>query len=266
VLVLRDVGPLRRRVVEALEASERRLRRHEATLEHVTRLSTLGEMSAGLAHELNQPLTAILAHGQAALRMLEDPAADRAGPRRSVEATVAQARRAAAVVANLRRLVRRAPGVARPVDVSQAVENVVALVRDDVERLGVDLRADPGREPLLIRGDPVQLEQVLLNLVRNALEAVRDREVRVVEVRASAAPDGVRIEVLDSGPGLSPEVRDRLFSPFVTTKPDGLGLGLSLSQGLVHGMDGELRGADRPGGGAAFEVALPRLQEASARA
>ncbi|MFC4453634.1 ATP-binding protein [Deinococcus sonorensis] len=262
VLVLRDVGPLRARVLATLEEGERRVRAHEEMLAHVTRLSTLGEMSAGLAHELNQPLTAIVSHGQAALRLLADPAADGGRARRSVEAVVTQAKRAAGIITHLRGLVKRTPTAALVVDVHQAVENVVTLVAHDAGRQDVTLDARLSRAPLLVRADPVHLEQVLLNLVRNAVEAVKDAPERTVRVTSAVQAGAAVVEVLDTGAGLSDDVMARLFTPFTTTKAAGLGLGLSLSHTLTQGMGGELRGENRPGGGARFTVTLPLAVEA----
>ncbi|EYB68599.1 hypothetical protein DEIPH_ctg019orf0012 [Deinococcus phoenicis] len=266
VLVLRDVGPLRARVVTALEASERRVREHEQALAHVTRLSTLGEMSTGLAHELNQPLTAIVSYGQAALRMLADPERDEARVRRSVEATVTQAKRAASIITHLRTLVKRAPTQTRPVDVNQVLENVAALTAHEAGRAGVVLAVHPSTRLLIVQGDPVQLEQVLLNLVHNAVEATRGHTGAEVQLVARQQQEAARVEVRDTGPGLAPEVRQRLFTPFTTTKPEGLGLGLSLSHTLVQGMGGDLREESGPGGGAVFTVTLPLAVEASAHA
>ncbi|UQN08366.1 sensor histidine kinase [Deinococcus sp. QL22] len=267
VLVLRDVGPLRSRVVAALEEGERRVREHAETLAHVTRLSTLGEMGAGLAHELNQPLTAIVSHGQAALRLLDDsdrddPQWDGARVRRSVEATVTQAKRAASIIAHLRTLVRRAPSEVRPVDVHQVLENVEMLIAHEAERLGVRLVVQPGTAPLMVRGDPVHLEQVLLNVVRNAVEATRDRPGAEVRLLACHQGRNALVEVQDTGPGLTAAVQERLFTPFTTTKPAGLGLGLSLSYTLMQGMGGDLRGHNGPAGGAVFTVTLPLAVEA----
>ncbi|WP_104992146.1 sensor histidine kinase [Deinococcus sp. NW-56] len=262
VLVLRDVGPLRARVVAALEEGERRVREHAETLAHVTRLSTLGEMSAGLAHELNQPLTAIVSHGQAALRLLDDPERDDARVRRSLEATVTQAKRAASVIAHLRTLVRRAPTQTRPVDVNQVLDNVSALMAHEAERAAVALVTRASSRPLIVPADPVHLEQVLLNLVRNGVEAARGHPGAGVEVVARREGAQAQVEVRDTGPGLADSVRGRLFTPFTTTKPGGLGLGLSLSQTLMQGMGGDLRGENGPGGGAIFTVTLPLDVEA----
>lgn len=257
VLVLRDVGPLRARVVAALDEGERRVREHAEMLAHVTRLSTLGEMSAGLAHELNQPLTAIVSQGQAALRMLADPERDEARVRRSVEATVTQAKRAAQVIAHLRTLVKRAPTQTRPVDVNQVLENVASLMAHEAGRAGVALTVRPSPFPLIVKGDPVHLEQVLLNLVRNAVEATRERPGPEVQLVARRRASAALVEVRDNGPGLADAVQARLFTPFITTKPDGLGLGLSLSHTLVQGMGGDLRGENGREDGAVFTVTLP---------
>ncbi|MCP2014707.1 signal transduction histidine kinase [Deinococcus sp. HSC-46F16] len=265
VLVLRDVGPLRARVQAALEEGERRVREHAEMLTHVTRLSTLGEMSAGLAHELNQPLTAIVSHGQAALRLLGDPEREEAQVRRSVEATVTQAKRAASIIAHLRTLVKRAPTQTRPVDLNQVLENVATLTRHEAEHRGVVLTVRPSPAALIVQGDPVHLEQVLLNLVRNAAEAAGGTPR--AEVRLSARPQGetALVEVRDTGPGLPDTVRDRLFTPFTTTKRDGLGLGLSLSHTLMQGMGGDLRG-ENVSGGAAFTLTLPLARREAAHA
>ncbi|MBB5233672.1 sensor histidine kinase [Deinococcus budaensis] len=256
VLVLRDVGPLRARVVAALEDGERRVREHAEMLAHATRLATLGEMGAGLAHELNQPLTAIVSHGQAALRLLEDPA-QTGRARRSLEAVVTQARRAADIITHLRGFVQRAPTRAREVDVNQAAENALTLARPDLTRLGVRLetRLHPG--PLRVQADPVHLEQVLLNLLRNAGDALAGAERPEIEVATARHGAEVRVTVRDHGEGLDAEVLSRLFTPFTTTKAGGLGLGLSLSQTLVQGMEGRLDGENHPAGGALFTVTLP---------
>ncbi|MPY68021.1 PAS domain-containing protein [Deinococcus sp. SDU3-2] len=265
VLVLRDVGPLRARVQAALEEGERRVREHAETLAHVTRLSTLGEMSAGLAHELNQPLTAIVSHGQAALRLLDDPERDEARVRRSVEATVTQAKRAASIIAHLRTLVKRDPTQTRPVDVNQVLDNVATLMGHEAERDGIRLTVCPDPRPLIVQGDPVHLEQVLLNLVRNAADAVRATPGAEVRLSARQQGAGALVEVRDTGPGLPDTVRDRLFTPFVTTKPGGLGLGLSLSHTLVQGMGGDLRG-ENVSGGAVFTLTLPLARREAAHA
>ncbi|GGO38742.1 sensor histidine kinase [Deinococcus humi] len=257
VLILREVGPLQRRMLERLEDGERRVREHEEMLAHVSRLSTLGEMGAGLAHELNQPLTAIISYGQAAARLLEDPEPDLARVRHAVNASVTQAGRAAQIIVRLRQWVRRAPSQTRPTDLVQAVQNVLTLCHADLNRLGVQVVAAYADAPL-VEADPVHLEQIILNLLRNALDAVQETPHPIIEV--SIVPDaaGWTLSVRDNGPGIAPEVRPRLFTPFTTSKSGGLGLGLSLSQTLAQGMGGDLSGANAGSGGAVFTLSLPR--------
>ncbi|QFP75721.1 ATP-binding protein [Deinococcus sp. AJ005] len=259
VLIVREVGPLQRRMLEHLEDGERRVREHEDMLAHVSRLSTLGEMGAGLAHELNQPLTAIVSYGQAAARLLDDPEPDLARVRHAVGASVTQAVRAAQIIVRLRQWVRRSPSQTRPTDLVQAVQNVLTLCRADLNRLGVRVVTDYADAPL-VQADPVQLEQIVLNLLRNALDAVQDTPDPVIELSIVLEKGGWSLSVSDNGPGIAAEVAPRLFTPFTTSKSGGLGLGLSLSQTLAQGMGGDLSGANADAGGAVFTLSLPRLQ------
>ncbi|MFK7603539.1 sensor histidine kinase [Deinococcus sp. SM5_A1] len=263
VLTLREVGPLQRRMLEHLENGERRVREHEDMLAHVSRLSTLGEMGAGLAHELNQPLTAIVSYGQAAARLLDEPEPDLARVRHAVGASVTQAVRAAQIIVRLRQWVRRAPSRTRPTDLVQAVQNVLTLCRADLNRLGVSVVTAYADAPL-VQTDPVQLEQIVLNLLRNALDAVQDTPDPVIELSIVLEGGGWNLSVRDNGPGIAAEVAPRLFTPFTTSKAGGLGLGLSLSQTLAQGMGGDLSGANAGVGGAVFILSLPRLVQEAA--
>ena len=258
VLILREVGPLQRRMLEHLEHGERRVREHEDMLAHVSRLSTLGEMGAGLAHELNQPLTAIVSYGQAAARLLDEPEPDLERVRHAVGASVAQARRAAQIITRLRQWVRRTPSQSRPTDLAQAAENVLTLCRADLKRLGVRVATSYADAPL-VRADPVQLEQIILNLLRNALDAVQDTPDPTIGLSIALDKQGWTLDVRDNGPGIAAEVSTRLFTPFTTSKAGGLGLGLSLSQTLAQGMGGDLSGRNADAGGAMFRLSLPRL-------
>lgn len=257
VLTVREVGPLRQRLLARLDAGERRVREHEQMLSHVSRLSTLGEMSAGLAHELTQPLTAIVSYGQAGTRLLGQDPPDLPRARQAVQGMVTQAQRSAQIIARLRTLVRRAPAQRVQVDVVQAVHNILTLCQADLSRLAVTVETQfPVAAPAL--GDPVQVEQIILNLVRNALEAMDEAGECRLDLRIEAAGDWWRLTVQDSGAGLSGETLARLFQPFQTSKPGGLGLGLSLSQTLAQGLGGELTGANAPGRGARFVLTLPQ--------
>lgn len=264
VLACRDLGPFRKRMLEALEKSEGRVREHEAMLAHVGRVSTLSEIAAGIAHELNQPLTAILSHSQASLRLLENVQSNLPQVRRSLQANADQARRASQILERLRAQVARAPLQRDRIDLRQLVENVCVLTEHELRERGIDLeqRFDP--ETLEVEGDAIQLEQVLHNLLRNAVEAVAGLPVgrQVIQILGRRTASAVQLEVRDFGPGIAPEVLPELFTPFVTSKPAGLGLGLSLSQTLVQGMGGSLAGENASDGGARFTVSLPMLQPA----
>lgn len=265
VLSIREVGTLQQRLVAQLTQGERRLREHEAHLAHVSRLATLGEMGAGLAHELNQPLTAIVGYGQAGLRLLDAGPAVDPRVRQALEGSLAQARRASEIIVRLRSLVRRTPAVRVQVDLAQAIQNTLILCRADMVRVGVEVALTVPPVPALVWADPVQVEQILLNVVRNALESM---EVSGGNARLSieVVGDGAQwhVGVRDSGAGLPAEVADRLFTPFNSGKADGLGLGLTLSQTLAQGMDGELSGENAPGGGARFTLTLPAWRETCA--
>ncbi|MFB9990960.1 sensor histidine kinase [Deinococcus oregonensis] len=258
VLILREAGPLQRRMLEHLEEGERRVREHEEMLAHVSRLSTLGEMGAGLAHELNQPLTAIVSYGQAAAHLLDDPEPDLERIRHAVGASVAQAGRAAQIIVRLRQWVRRTPSRARPTDLVQAVQNVLTLCRADLNRLRVAVVTDYA-DTSLVQADPVQLEQIILNLLRNALDAVQDAPNPTIKLGIASEGSSWFLSVCDNGPGIAAEVAQRLFTPFTTSKEGGLGLGLSLSQTLAQGMGGDLQGANAGAGGAVFTLSLPCL-------
>lgn len=259
VLALRDLGPFRQRMLEALEASERRLREHQALLAHAGRVGTLSEIAAGIAHELNQPLTAILSQNQASLRLLGQAEPDIEKVQRSLQASAEQARRAGQILERLRAHVARQPLRRDTVDLRQVVENVRVLTEHELRERGIELLSDLGAQPLEVEGDAIQLEQVLHNLVRNALEASSElaEPQRCIQLRAGREGAELWLEVRDFGPGIAPEVLPHLFTPFVSGKLGGLGLGLSLSQTLMQGMGGHLRGANASGGGASFVLSLP---------
>lgn len=229
-----------------------------ARLEHASRVNALGEMAAGIAHEITQPLTAILGQAQAGRRLLDRGDVD--ATRAVLDETVLQSKRAAAIMERLRKWIRfEEQGMAitplRPV-----IDNVVALLASQLAQRGVrlDLQiTDPG---LSVRADAVQLEQVLFNLVRNAIEAVPAVDGRV-GISSGIEGGRVIIVVSDNGPGLEEGVRTRLFEPFVTTKDEGLGLGLVLCQRLVERMGGSIvLSSNSP---TTFQIILPTPDGAS---
>jgi signal transduction histidine kinase len=235
-------------------------------LGQVARLNTLGELAAGMAHELNQPLTAVLANTQAAQRLLADDPPELDTARGAMAQAVAQARRAADVVGRLRATVERPPrqlsdGSAGVVDLTDALRRALHLLEPECRRRNVvpDLSAS---EAVRVRADPVAVDQIVHNLLTNALQAMDAVEASQRSLRLSVqrSAENGELMVADHGSGIAPEVLPRLFEPFFSTREGGLGLGLPLCETLAQGMGGHLSAANRPGGGAVFTLRLP-LQE-----
>lgn len=246
-----------------LQKARRERERSEALVRmaRAARLGALGELAAGMAHELNQPLAAVLASTQSALRRLREPDG---GPEEAarvadaLELAVAQARRAAEVVARLRRrLDAQSPIVRQPVDLEALARRLVALLGPELEGHRVRVEVQGRARPAL--ADPVAVEQILHNLLMNAMQALKDQPAasRRIDLRFSEEGHRVVCTVRDHGPGITAEAMPRLFEPFFTTRPDGLGLGLPLCQSLAAAMDGtlELRAGAQPG--AEFALELP---------
>ncbi|HYH23172.1 MAG TPA: PhnD/SsuA/transferrin family substrate-binding protein [Azospirillum sp.] len=247
------------------EAAERRRAEEEARLrqremDHVGRLSILGEMASTLAHELNQPLGAIANYARGCTRRLESGTVEAAQLAEATRAIAEQADRAAGIIARIRDFVRkRAPQVG-PLDLNEAVRAAVSLCEPLARRDGIAVTLDLADGLPPVSADRVQIEQVVLNLVKNALDAMEDqpRGTAGVTVRTAADGDGrVEVAVADRGHGLSPEARARLFDPFYTTKPAGMGLGLSICRTILESHGGRLWATDNDGGGLVMRFALP---------
>jgi signal transduction histidine kinase len=240
-----------------------RLAGERARLDRVSRLNAMGELAAGIAHELNQPLTAVIANTGAAARLLADEEPDLATARGAMGQAAAQARRAGEVLARLRRLIER-PDAAlamQPVVLAPLVERAFELLDAQARALGVESRAE-GLGDLAVHADPVALEQIVHNLLGNALHALSQvsADQRRLTVRASAAGERVVIEVEDSGPGIEPDVLPHLFEPFFSTREGGLGLGLTLAESLALGMGGSLSAANAVPRGARLRLELARAR------
>lgn len=233
-------------------------------LGQVARLNSLGELSAGLAHELNQPLTAVLANTQAARRLLDDEPPDLATARGAMTKAVEQARRAADVVGRLRRVIERpdAGGDARPLVLQEVVRNALHLLAPEFAQRGVVPQFDAAAQaPVRVQAEAVALEQIVHNLLMNALQSLdkvpaSERHLTVSVVRNGA--EGV-LAVTDTGTGIAPEALPRLFEPFFSTREGGLGLGLSLSETLASGMGGSLSATNTASRGARFTLLLPMV-------
>jgi C4-dicarboxylate-specific signal transduction histidine kinase len=230
-------------------------------LSHVTRLTTMGELSASIAHEINQPLAAVVTNGEAGLRWLNREVPNIDAVRTSLEKMIANARRASGVIARLRALTRRAETECADLDVNDVVSETLLLVQREIAERKADLAVDldPGDPHVL--GDRVQLQQVIINLVMNALQAMETadgpRDLRIATRREAIDGDRVIIEVSDSGVGFDPDKAPSLFDAFYTTKPEGMGMGLSISRSIVEAHDGQISTSPNEPRGATFSVRLP---------
>ena len=243
--------------------AELEARNQRARLAHVARLGTLGEMAAGIAHELNQPLAAIANYTQACQRLLAAGSMDSAELGDVLKRVTAQARRAGDVIQRLRTFVRRHTTERLPHDVNDLVEEILPLVELDARSHEVELVLELVPDLPRVQCDGIQLQQVLLNLTRNAVEAMNpvERAKRLVIATQVTGEDEVEISVGDTGEGVQEEFVAQLFEPFFTTKPEGMGLGLSLSRSIVEAHAGSLRYDSRPEGGSIFRITLPTAPE-----
>ena len=240
--------------------AEAALRQHQLQLAHVTRLSTMGEMVAGIAHEISQPLYAIANYATACVKTLEStpeetPASVLSWSRKISEA----AARAGTILRRLREFAKKSQVELSPLPLNQVVIESLELVSAEGRRNMVNVEVDYADPTPVILADRVQIQQVLVNLLRNAYEAVGElpQSQRQVVVRTSAQGNAARVDVADSGPGISGEADERLFEPFYTTKREGLGLGLAISRSIVQSFDGSWYARNRQEGGALFGFEIP---------
>ena len=263
-----------RRVVRILGAAqdvterkqaEDEARRHQAALAQVSRLSTMGELAGQLAHELNQPLCTIVGNAQTAQRLLNAPTPSMSEVREALADVVAYGKHAGDVIRRLRSFLRQEPQIA-VLNIQKLIEEVADLAGADARQHHARLRFELADDLPTVRGDPIQLQQVLLNLVRNGLEAMAGAgEPRELTVRAHSPQAGeVVISVSDSGMGLTDDVAARLFETFFTTKPTGLGLGLPISRSIVEAHGGSLTATPNPDRGTTFSLKLPAVPEDTA--
>jgi PAS domain S-box-containing protein len=254
-----DITERKRTEIE-LRRSEEAVREAQSALAHVSRVTTVGELAASIAHELNQPLTGVVTNGNACLRWLGSLPPNLEEARQSVMRMVRDGRRAADVIARIRALMRRTRTEMVPVDVNDAIQEVVTLVQAEVRKNGVKLRIDldPTLPPVL--GDRVQLQQVVLNLLINAIEAMASvdydhRELQMISRRQESAT--VLVAVRDSGRGIGQQSFEEISEAFFTTKPQGMGMGLSISRSIVGSHGGRLWAEPNADRGATFQFTLP---------
>lgn len=241
---------LRRTQEEARETRER--------LAHVARVSTLGEMATGIAHEINQPLAAVAAYAQACGRMIRSRTADDVELLEALERIGHEALRAGAIINKLKELVRRRDSGLVLCDLNTLVRDVAGLAVADANHNGVDLRLSLADELPPVSADPVQIQQVVLNLVRNGIEAMDGcYGERVVRVRTADGDDGVTCSVVDGGVGITEDEGESLFTPFYTTKESGMGMGLSISRTIIRAHGGKVWFTRNPDRGTTFHFRLP---------
>jgi C4-dicarboxylate-specific signal transduction histidine kinase len=243
-------------VNERKEAEEAE-RRHQAELTHVLRLATMGEMAAGLAHEINQPLAAIVSYARGCARRLRAGVTDAEGIAGAVDRIAGEALRAGDIIRRLRRLVRKEAPRQEPVDLNSVVEDVVELFRPESRELAIAVDVRLEKDLPAVCADPIQLEQIVLNLVRNGIESMAEnRAPRRLAVATSVSAAAVELVVEDTGPGLPQAQSERVFDAFFTTKSQGLGMGLSISRTIAESHRGKLI-AEPCATGARFRLTLP---------
>jgi len=265
----------RKRAEEELEQKEASLREAQNELAHVSRVTTMGELAASIAHEINQPLAGMLTNANAGLRWLAGELPNLDETREAVRRIIRDGNRAGEIIGRIRALAKKAPPQKDWLDLNQAIREVIAVAGNEVTQHRVSLRTQLANDLPLILGDRIQLEQVILNLLINAIEAMSGvgegpRELwvsseKVIEVPGKPEVDTlaelegthVLIGVRDTGPGVDPKGLDRLFGAFYTTKPQGLGMGLAISRSIIEAHGGRLWAIANEPKGAVFQFTLP---------
>jgi PAS domain S-box-containing protein len=259
----------RNRAEAAVRESEARYREVQMALAHANRVATMGQLSASIAHEINQPIAAAITYAKAGLLWLRAQPPDLEEVRQALSRIVASAGRADDVIGRLRALFQKAPPRNESLEINEAILEVVALVRGEAAKNGVSVQTELSECLSAVYGDRVQLQQVILNLLINSIDAMSGSGEGRKELLIStnkADQGGVLVTVRDSGPGLTPETVERLFEPFYTTKPGGLGMGLSICRSIIEAHEGQLWGTANVPRGAMFQFTLPEHPSIEQRA
>jgi C4-dicarboxylate-specific signal transduction histidine kinase len=249
-----------KRAEEVVRESARRYHDLQMQLAHVNRVTTVGQLSASIAHEINQPLSGILTNASTCLRMLTADPPNVSGAQETARRSIRDANRAEDIISRLRALFVKMHVQIDLVDINDASREVISLALRELESSQVILRSEFAEDLPLVQGDRIQLQQVILNLIRNASDAMRDIDDRQRDLAIKTAktePDGLLVTIQDSGPGIDPTKLDRIFDTFYTTKPDGLGMGLSVCRTIVEAHGGKLWATAAGPHGAIFQFTLP---------
>jgi signal transduction histidine kinase len=262
---LMDANEELRKQMNERQRAEDALRVSQSELARVTRVTAMGELAASIAHEVTQPLTGIVTNGNACLHWLAGAPPNVEKARTTVERIIRDSNLASEVIHNVRALVKKAPPRREPVSLNDLIHRTLALASGEITRHQVELQTLLADDLPGVFGDPVQLQQVLLNLIINAMEAMSSTtgRTRVLSIRSEwrEAPETVAVSVGDSGVGLDPRRTERLFEAFYTTKPDGMGMGLSICRTIISAHGGQLSSANNLDHGATFEFILPACAE-----
>lgn len=247
-----------------IKAAELETQQARAELAHLARATTLGALTASIAHEINQPLTGVVINGNACRRWLSAKPPNLPEAEKAVERIVRDASRGSEVIERIRRLARREPSEIALLDLNETAIETLALTRSEIKANGIHLRVELAAGLPGVMGDRVQLQQVILNLVINAIEALSSVNSGQRELVVSTASDGksVDLAIQDSGKGLDTLEADRIFDPFHTSKQGGLGMGLTISRSIIESHGGRIQGAAAPRRGAVFTFTLPAFTDA----
>jgi C4-dicarboxylate-specific signal transduction histidine kinase len=248
-------------VHKAIRSTEDKLRKAEVELAHVNRTATLGELAASISHEVNQPLAAIMTNGEVCLRLLDQDQVDREELRALMADVISSSRRAGEIIQRVRALSKKAALDTKPVDVNDVLREAIALVQREFDGRGISLRSDLANTLPPVLGDRVLLQQVIINLMVNGMEAIESAHdaPRQLWVRSNQNSAGeIVVTVEDSGIGIAPNDTGRVFDAFFTTKPSGMGMGLSICKSIVEAHGGRILAVPNAGSGATFQVTLPR--------
>jgi signal transduction histidine kinase len=251
------------------EQERDRLRQLEADLAHINRVSLLGELTASIAHEVNQPLAGVVSNAGACLRWLAGDPPNLEKAREALSRIGRDGKRAGEIIARIRAMTKKAATPNEKLALNDTIQDVLALVRDEATRNRVILRPQFADGLAPVAGDRVQLQQVVLNLVLNGIEAmgsVGGRARQLVIATRNLDPDQVQVTVDDAGTGIDPSALGKIFDPFYTTKPGGMGMGLSISRSIVEAHGGRLWATAKDGPGTLFHFTLPTYQEDASHA
>jgi C4-dicarboxylate-specific signal transduction histidine kinase len=264
-LVARAVGGIERWYgiltdIEDRKRAEAILRKVQSELAHANRIEALGQLAASIAHEVNQPITAAHMNANAALHFLDSRPPSLEEVREALHSVVREALRARDVINGLRALVKKTPPQVQSFDLNEAIREVILITHGEAQENNISVETQLADSLPFVAGDRVQLQQVILNLVVNAIEAMRSHgegNKGLLICTRKTKPNDVLVEVLDSGPGVPPGTVEQLFEPFYTTKTSGLGLGLSICRSIVEAHNGRLWASQNKPRGAAFHFTVP---------